>query len=132
MKQEQLTEILVLAKRMGALFHDGMELTKQLSDAIDRRDEVSINMLLAMRAEPIEKLTLTDRSIRELLAEQEDGEELARIRTILNGEADRAEDEQERLLAEQAAMNIRTHRKLMELDEVLNRKIAKEKSIYNT
>ena len=131
MKQEHMTEILTLVKRIGNLFVEVEELSKQLSDAIDRRDEVSMGMIIAMRSEPIEKLAITDRSLRELLFSLDDGEEVARLRAILNGEMHRAIGEQEKLLAEQAAMNIRTHRRMMELDERLNRKVAHERSIYN-
>lgn len=126
-----MTEILVLVKRIGNLFNEVTELSKQLADAVDRRDEVSIKMIIAMRSEPIEKLTIADRALRELLVALDDGEEVARIRAILNGESEYAVGEQEKILAEQAALNIRTHRRMMELDEVVNRKIAREKSIYN-
>lgn len=127
-----MAEILMLVKRIGTLFNEVMETSKQLADAIDRRDEVSVNMILAMRSDPIEKLMLADRALRELLLTLEDGEEAARIRMILNGDERRAVGEDEKILAEQAAVNIRTHRRLMELDEVLNRKLTKDKSIYNT
>lgn len=126
-----MTEILVLVKRMGNLFNEVLELSKQLADAIDRRDEVSAKMILAMRSEPVEKLTITDRALREILAALDETDS-ARIRAILNGEAERAVGEQEKLLAEQASLNIRIHCRMMELDKILNRKIAREKSIYNT
>lgn len=127
-----MTEILALVKRIGTLFNEVTDLSKQLGEAIDRRDEVAIKMVLAMRSEPIERLTIADRSLREQLLSLENGEEAARIRAILNGDREKAETEQEKILAEQAAMNIRTHQKLMELDEMLNRKITKDKSIYHT
>lgn len=127
-----MTELLMLVKRIGTLFNEVTDLSKQLGEAIDRRDEVAIKMILAMRSEPVEKLTIADRSIRELLMSLESGEESARIRAILNGDESKAQSEQEKLLAEQAAMNIRSHKKIMELDETLNRKIAKDKSIYHT
>ena len=127
-----MTEILMLVKRIGTLFNEVIDLSKQLGEAIDRRDEVAIKMVLAMRSEPIEKLMIADRSLRELLMSLESGEESARIRAILNGDEDKATTEQEKLLAEQAAMNIRAHQKLLELDGVLNRRIAKDKSIYHT
>ena len=132
MKQEHMTEILMLVKRIGTLFNEVDDLSRQLGEAIDRRDEVAIKMVLAMRSEPIEKLMIADRSLRELLMSLESGEESARIRAILNGDEDKATTEQEKLLAEQAAMNIRAHQKLLELDGVLNRRIAKDKSIYHT
>lgn len=126
-----MEEILVLTKRIGNLFHELMDLTTQMAIAIDRRDEVSVRMLIAMRADPIERLTVADRALRDHLA-QLDGEEAQRIRAILNGDGDEASADEplEKVLAGQAAMNIRAHGKLVELDKVLNRKIAQDKSIY--
>lgn len=128
MKQEQLEEILVLVKRIGNLFHEVLDISNQLAEAIDRRDEVSMEMIIAMRSEPISKLTVADRALRKQLETLD--EDSARIRAILNGDESRAGDGMERILAEQASMNIRAHRKLMELDEVLNKKIGRDKSVY--
>lgn len=128
MKQEQLEEILVLTKRIGNMFHEVMDISEQLAEAIDRQDEVSMQMIIAMRAEPIDKLGLADRALREQLDVL--GEDSARIRAILNGDTSQAGEGLEKLLAEQAAMNIRTHSRLMELDKVLNKKIGQDKSIY--
>lgn len=129
MKQEKLEEILVLTKRIGNLFNEITDVTAQLAEAIDRRDEVSVGLIIAMRSDPIEKLTIADRALREQLM-QLDEEDARRIRAILNGEEDRAIDPLEKILAGQAAMNIRAHGKLVELDKLLNRKIAQDKSIY--
>ena len=128
MKQEKLEEILILTKRIGNLFHEVLDVSRQLAEAIDRRDEVSMEMIIAMRSEPINKLTIADRALREQLDSL--GEDSERIRAVLNGDASRAGEGMEQLLAEQASMNIRAHRKIMELDEILNRKIGRDKSVY--
>lgn len=130
MNQKQLMDIFVLVKRIGGLFNDVMDCSGQLAEAIDRQDEVSIKMVVAMRFEPVEKLAVADRALREHLAELGEGEDAERIRAILNGDEAAAQDETEKALAVQAASNIRLHRKLMEQDQVLNRKIAQDKSIY--
>lgn len=130
MKQEQLTEILVLAKRIGNLLNEVEDLSGQLAEAIDRRDEVSMKMIVAMRYDPIEKLTLADRSLREQLNDLADEDDARCIRAILNGDGSSARSDSERVLAAQAMYNIRTHKKLLEQDTVLNRKIARDKSIY--
>ena len=128
MKQEQLEAILVLAKRIGNLFHEVLDLSTQLAEALDRRDEVSMEMIIRMRSEPIEKLEIADRALRENLAALD--EDAERVRAILNGDEGRANGALEKLLAEQASMNIRTHRRIMELDAILNKKIGREKSVY--
>lgn len=128
MKQEQLEEVLILTKRIGNLFHEVLDISAQLAEATDRRDEVSMKMIIAMRSEPIDKLAIADRALRDQLNML--GEDAERIRMILNGDESRAGEGLERILAEQAAMNIRSHRKLMELDEILNKKIGRDKSVY--
>ncbi|MBR3704571.1 MAG: hypothetical protein IKM11_03685 [Oscillospiraceae bacterium] len=129
MKQEKMEEILVLTRRIGNLFNEIMDITTQLAEAIDRRDEVSVSMIIAMRSEPIDKLAIADRALREQLDQLEE-EDSQQIRAILNGNEECATDPLEKILAGQAAMNIRTHRKLLDLDKILNRKLAQEKSIY--
>ena len=124
-----MEEILVLTRRIGNLFNEITDITTQMADAIDRRDEVSVGLIIAMRSEPIERLSIADRALRNHLHEL-DEEDSQRIRAILNGEEDRAIDPIEKILAGQAAMNIRTHHKLVELDKVLSRKLAQDKSIY--
>ena len=123
-----MEEILVLTKRIGNIFNELMDLTTQMATALDRRDEVSVKMLIAMRNEPIDRLTIADRALREHLTQLDEDEE--RIRAILNGDEASAVDPLEKILAAQASMNIRAHSKLVELDKVLNRKIAQDKSIY--
>ena len=124
-----MEEILVLTRRIGNLINEIMDITKQMGEAIDRRDEVSLSLVIAMRSEPIERFSIADRALREHL-DALDEEDSLRIRAILNGEEERAVDPMEKALAAQAAMNIRAHAKLMELDKILNRKLAQEKSIY--
>ena len=124
-----MEEILVLTKRIGNLFHELTDLTSQMANALDRRDEVSVKMLIAMRGDPIEKLSIADRALREHLA-QLDEEDSQRIRAILNGDEASADGPLEKILAGQASMNIRAHSKLMDLDKGINRKIAQDKSIY--
>lgn len=131
MKQEQFSSILVLVKRLGNLFHEVEDLTDQLAEAIDRQDEVSIELVANMRYEPIQRLTVADRALREQLAELGESEDGERIRAILNGESSRAQGEAEQLLAALAAQNIRLHKRLMEKDQRINRRIARNKSIYH-
>lgn len=121
-------EILVLLKRIGALFVEVDDLSRQMADATNRQDEVSMQMILAMRSEPIERLTIADAALREHIASL--GEEGLQIRKLLAGEVTAAHDETEKMVAEQAASNIRMHKKILEMDKVLNLKIAKDKSIY--
>ena len=127
--QEKMEQILVLTRRIGNLFNEIMDITNQLADAIGRRDEVSVGLIIDMRSDPIERLSIADRALREHL-DKLDEEDSQRIRAILNGDEGRAIDPIEKILAGQAAMNIRIHSRLVELDKILNRKLAQDKSIY--
>lgn len=123
-------DILVLSKRIANLLTETEDLTNQLAEAIDRQDEVSIKLVASMRYEPIQKLTVADQALREHLASLGDGEDGARIRAVLNGDASAAQGETEQMLAAQAASNLRQHKRLMEKDKVVNQKITRDKSIY--
>ena len=130
MKQEQLMDIFVLAKKIGTLLDEVEDLTVQLAEALDRQDEVSIKMITAMRYEPIHRLVIADGALREHLADLGGSEDAGRIRAILNGDESAAQGEWEKGLAAQAAKNIRQHKRLMEKDMAVNRKITRDKSIY--
>ena len=123
-------DILVLVKRIGNLFIEVEELTNQLAESVDRQDEVSINLAASMRSEPISRLIEADCALREHLANLGDGTDGVRIRAILNGDSAAAQGETEKLLADQAALNIRTYNRLMEKDKIVNQKVTRDKSIY--
>lgn len=128
MEQRILMEALVLAKRLGNLLDEVLDLSRQMAEAVDRGDDVVIQMLLGMRAEPIHKMKKTDDALRsrrkELPAEEGD-----RLAGLLNGTVP-PEEQEEELLFRQAESNRRLHQQVMELERVLNRKIARDKSLY--
>lgn len=122
-----LLEALVQEKRMYALLNEVMDLSVQLAQAVDRDDKVSVNMLMGMRADPVRKL----QNVRKTLEMQRDRlepNERARFAELLNGEP--AEIEEERALADQISTNRRLFSRVIDFDERINRKIAKDDSIY--
>ena len=123
-------DIFVLAKRIGNLFNEVEDISLQLAEAIDRRDEVSMRMIVAMRYEPIQKLSVADRAIREHLDSIDNSEDAKRIRAIMNGDESAAQGELEQSLAQQASSNIRLQKRIIEQDKMLSKKIAGDKSIY--
>ena len=128
MEQRIVMDALVLAKRLGNQLDEVLDLSRQMAEAVDRGDEVVIQMLLSMRAEPIRNLQKTDRALhdqRENLP-QEEGDRLA---GLLNGTA-QPENREEEMLLRQAESNRRLHRQVMDLERILNKKIARDKSIY--
>lgn len=127
MEASTLLDAQVQAKRIYSLLNEAMELSRQMAEAMDRDDQVAIQMLVSMREEPVRKL----RQARQALEEQRDAlepEAARRLAQLLNGEA--AETEAEKPLAVQVGTNRRLLEQLLDLDRVLNRKLTREESIY--
>lgn len=127
MEQDVILKAHVQVKRIYSLLTEVLDLSRQLAEALDRNDQVTVRMLIAMRGEPVNKLRLARAVLEEQKMElsAEDGKRLAEL---LNGEP--AKEEAEQALAAQVQMNRRLLQQVLELDQVLNRKIAREKSFY--
>ena len=128
MEQKTLMEILVQSRRFGDLMDEVLDLSRQLEDALNRGDQVVIKMLVSMRAEPVRKLKLVDRTLYEQ-REALSPEDKEHVLGLINGTAEPANAEEE-LLMNQAAANRRLHQQVLELDKILNRKITRENSFY--
>lgn len=131
MEEKTVMDALVQMKRTGNLLNELWDLTQQLGESIDRNDQVSTQMLIAMREEPLGKLQAADQALREqleALPQREDGLMLA---AMLNGgaPADPAQRTQV-MLCEQVASNNRRLKQVMELDRALNQRLGREKSVY--
>lgn len=128
MGQMEWMDTLVQVKRMGNLLSEVQDLSQQLAEAMDRGDQVSIEMLVYMRREPIENLQEVERILREQTASLPDEETRQRLAALLGGAP--AEREEDRMLAELVAMNRRRLDRVLALDRVLNQKMSREKSVY--
>ena len=115
MEASTLMDAHVQVKRIYNLLNEIMDVSRQMAEAMDRDDQVAIQMLVSMREDPVRKL----RVVRQALEEQRDA---------LNGAE--AETEAEQPLAAQVGANRRLLDQLLELDQVLNRKLTREQSIY--
>ena len=127
MEASTLLDAHVQAKRIYNLLNEVMDVSRQMAEAVDRDDQVAIQMLVSMREEPVHRL----RQARRALKEQRDAlepEEALRLTQLLNGEE--AKTEAEAPLAAQIGANRRLLEQVLELDRVLNRKLTREKSIY--
>lgn len=122
-----LLDAQVQTKRMYSLLNEVMDLSRQLAEALDRNDQVTVQMVISMREEPIKRL----RAVQSALEEQRnslDPEAGERLGALLNGAP--AEEPGEEALASQVAINRRLLTQVLELDRVLNKKVTREKSIY--
>ena len=127
MEAPALLDAHVQLKRIYSALNEALDLTRQLADAVDRDDQVSIRMLISMRQEPTDKLAAANQALaqqRQALPEADS----QRLAALLNGAE--AEESAEAPLAAQVGVNQRTLKQLVDLDRVVNRKLAREKSIY--
>ena len=117
----------VQEKRRYALLSELFDLTRQLAEAVDRSDEVTIQMLLSMREEPLAQMRQVEENLirqRAALAE-EDGR---RLEELLSGAPARRQEEN--ALSEQVGANRRLLGQLVELDKRIKKKVTREKSVY--
>jgi len=129
MLQSDLMDAMVQVKRMGNLYHELLDLSNQLAQAVDREDEISVAMLLSMRQEPIEKLKAADAVLRNQ-KEHLSAEDWQRLAELLNGGAPTRPEEEK--LAEFTAANRRIQARILEVDRAVSLKLARGQSIYQT
>ncbi len=127
MTEKAVMDALVQMKRTGNLLNELEDLTRQLGEAIDRNDQVSMQMLVAMREEPLEKLQAADVAVRDQLEALGDGDQAAALAGILNGGPPLQPGERtQQMLCDQVAANRRRLKQIMELDRVLNQRMGRE------
>lgn len=131
MNEKTVMDALVQMKRTGNLLNEVWDLTRQLGESIDRNDQVSTQMLIAMREEPIGKLQDADRALREQLESLSEQDVRRQMADMLNGgPAVDPTQKPQQMLCEQVASNKRRLKQIMELDKMLNQRLGREKSAY--
>ena len=131
MTEKTVMDALVQMKRTGTLLNELEDLTRQMGEAIDRNDQVSLEMIIAMREDPLGKLQEADQVLRDQLELLEDKFEAAQLASMLNGgpAADPGARMQQQL-CEQVTTNNRRLKRIIELDQRLNERLAREDSVY--
>lgn len=127
MQEHDHKDIFILEKKMYHQLTEVMDITKQLAEAVDRQDQVSVRILLAMRQAPIFKLKELQSHL-ELKRYDLDGTDVQQYDALLAG-ADLSDTLEQPLVA-QVATNRRLHQKLIELDRHVNQKLGGEHSYY--
>lgn len=131
MDEKTVKDALVLMKRTGNLLNELEDLTQQIAQSADRNDRVSMEMLLAMREEPLQSLQAADRALRDQLEDLPNRETAAKLARMLNGGSPaQAEDPLQKLLCEQVAANRRRLRQVIELDRRVNQRLSGEQPSY--
>ena len=127
MEASALLDAHVQLKRTYAALNEALDLTRQLADAVDRNDQVAVQMLVSMRQEPTDKLARAQQALGQQKAALSETDR-ARLDALLKGAA--AETAEESPLANQVGLNQRVFKQLVDLDQIVNRKLTREKSIY--
>ena len=128
MEASALLDAHVQLKRAYTALNEALDLTRQLADAVDRNDEITIQMLVSMRQEPTTKLAGAYQALDQQKAALNEAD-LARLTALLDGAA--AGEAPEEPLANQVGLNRRVLKQLVDLDRVVNQKVARDKSIYS-
>jgi hypothetical protein len=129
MDQHCLSDAMIISKYIDGLLHEVLDLSGQLMQALDRDDQVSVQMLLQMRAEPVSKLKVEDQALRDLCRKAPTLEDQKHLASLLKG--DSPSGEQEKALVNLSAANARQLKKVLELDQRLNRRVTRGKSVYH-
>lgn len=129
MEQNDVMDLLMLAKRFSNKLTEVLDLTSQMAEAVDRQDQISVQLLVSMRQEPIAHLEQIKESTghRLDLLPQEDA---GYLRGLMEGKEDEARAENDRMLAVQSAANLRLLQRVLELDRRVNHKLAGKESVY--
>ena len=127
METPALLDAHVQLKRIYTAVNEALDVTRQLAEAADRDDEVAARMLVSMRQEPTDRLA----AAHQALDQQQQalpGADAARLAALLKGAE--AETEAEAPLVNQVSANKRVLKQLVDLDRIVNRKLARGASIY--
>lgn len=120
-------DLTVLDRKKYNYLTETLDLTRQLAEALDRNDQVSVRMLIAMRQDPIRQLQEVENSFqsrRRSLAE----EDQERVGNLLSGEEPQGSEE--RVFLEQVQKTRRLLKRVLELDRTVSLRMAGENSYY--
>lgn len=120
-------DLAVLERKKYNLLSETMDLSQQLGEAMDRGDEVSVRMLVAMRQEPILGLEEIKQAIESKMKSLSP-EDQERVQRLAGGAA--PEGEEETAYFNQSGSARRLLERVLELDQRLNRRMAGENSFY--
>jgi len=127
MTEEALSVLLELEKRCYHKLVEAMDLTRDLSEAVDRNDQVSLGLFLSLRQKALLEMQEI-RSLMQLKRLELDPSEVEAFDRLLAGET--AESPLEQPLVEQIAANRRLLGQLDAMDRRVNEKLCGEHSFY--
>lgn len=133
-KEEFLTEILIRVQRNYVHMVEIERLTKDMADSLSRNDKESVELLLKMRGEEMDKASTVKHEIQTII-EAMDVKEREMLCSWLNGEnGEKYEPDsfEARKIAELGSQTQQVLKRTISLDKVLSSKVAGKKSYYQT
>ena len=128
MSKDDWLELTVLEKKKYNYLVEIQDLTRQLAESLDRNDQVSTRMLVAMRQEPLLQLE----ELKQAVEAKETSllpQERERVSALREGAAPKGEEET--IYHNQVGSVRRLLERVIALDERLNRRLAGGKSFYS-
>jgi len=105
-----------------------MDSTKQLGTAVERKDDITVNILLSERQEPLLRLVEIDETIVSII-ESQPYDDAVELDSVIHGAEPTVPET--RALAQQVAKNNRLLSEIRQLDKVISKSIDSKKSFYN-
>ena len=123
-----LDELLLKTRHLYVKLTEFENLTTQLAQAVDRRDEISVQMLLNMRGEPAHQLQEIHQQLKSRVLELPEDDAI-RAKEILEGGEQR--EPAEAMLCAQVAQNQRLLKRCQEIDRRISLSVDGKRSFYN-
>ena len=128
MTKDDWLELTVLERKKYNYLVEFQDLTGQLAENLDRNDQVSVRMLVAMRQDPVRLLAEVDNSGKIRLAALSE-EDRRRAGELLKEGQPR--DDGERIFLEQAQKTRRLLEQVVAMDRRVSMEMAGENSFYH-
>lgn len=127
MTKSEWLDLTVLERKKYNLLSEVMDVSQQMGEALDRNDDVSVRMLVAMRQEPILRLEEIKQAGSARL-ESLSPADRERARALREGAAPQGAEEE--TYCTQAGSTRRLLERVLELDQRLSRRLAGDNSFY--
>lgn len=127
MTKSEWLDLTVLERKKYNLLSEVMDVSRQMGEALDRNDDVSVRMLVAMRQEPILRLE----EVKQAVAARLEGlspEDRERAGALREGAGPQGAEEE--AYCAQAGSTRRLLERVLELDRRLSRRLAGGNSFY--
>ena len=128
MEEKTLKDLFIKTRRQYIKLLEFFDLTQQLGEAVDRKDEVSVQMLLHMREDPIHDLKEIEAQLHEGVLKLPEEEAIRAHQLLTGSEAQKKEEEP---LCSQVAQNLRLLDRSQELDRRVSLRIDGRHSFYS-